>query len=37
MAKILRYLGLAEETTFAEPAEAEFHVDIASASLDSTS
>ncbi len=37
MAKILRYLGLAEETTFAEPAEAEFHVDIASASLDSPS
>lgn len=37
MAKILRYLGLAEEATFAEPAEAEFHVDIASASLDSPS
>ena len=37
MAKILRYLGLAEETVFAEPAEAEFHVDIASASLDSPS
>lgn len=37
MAKILRYLGLAEETTFAEPAEAEFHVDIASATLDSPS
>lgn len=37
MAQILRYLGLAEETTFAEPKEAEFHVDIASASLDTPS
>jgi len=34
MAQILRYLGLAEETVFAQPAEAEFHVDIASATLD---
>ena len=37
MAQILRYLGLAEETKFAEPKEAEFHVDIASASLDTPS
>ncbi|MDI6840435.1 MAG: phage tail tube protein [bacterium] len=34
MPKILRYLGLAEETEFAQAENAEFHVDIASASLD---
>lgn len=34
MAQILRYLGLAEETTFGQAEEAMFHVDIASASLD---